>query len=127
MEKGTLICTYTHGPPVVIPLTHGPPVVIPLTHGPPVVISLTHGPPVVLPLTHGPPVVLPLTHGPPVVIPLSLSVVSQEVLQERLRKHGVDSPFGHFLKNETSRMATCLQKIHSNLQVNLSHHSKIYK
>ena len=63
------------------------------------------------------------------VIPLSLSlsVVSQEVLQERLRKHGVDSPFGHFLKNETSRMATCLHKIHSNLQVNLSHHSKIYK
>ena len=61
------------------------------------------------------------------VIPLSLSVVSQEVLQERLRKHGVDSPFGHFLKNETSRMATCLHKIHSNLQVDLSHHSEIYQ
>ena len=55
--------------------------------------------------------------------PLSLSVVSQEVLQERLRRHGIDSPFGHFLGNETSRMATCLHKIHSSLQVDLSHHS----
>ena len=65
--------------------------------------------------------------GPPAVIPSSFCfpVVSQEVLQERLRRHGVDSPFGHFLKNETSRMAMCLYKIHSSLQVHLLHHSDV--
>ena len=52
-------------------------------------------------------------------------VISQEVLQERLRRHGIDSPFGHFLKNETSRMAMCLHKIHSSLQVRLLHHSDV--
>ena len=52
-------------------------------------------------------------------------VVSQEVLQERLRRHGVDSPFGHFLKNETSRMATCLHKMHSSLQVRQLDHSDV--
>ena len=64
-----------------------------------------------------------LTSGHPF---LSLfPVVSQEVLQERLRRHGEDSPFGHFLQNETSRMATCLHKMHSSLQVHLLHHSDV--
>ena len=59
-------------------------------------------------------------------LPLSVFLfVSQEVLQERLRRHGIDSPFGHFLKNETSRMAMCLHKIHSSLQVHLLHHRDV--
>ena len=44
----------------------------------------------------------------------------QEVLLERLRKHGMDTPFGLFLKSETTRMAECLQGIHSSLQVQCS-------
>ena len=50
--------------------------------------------------------------------PLSLVLlVYQEVLQECLKRHGMDTPFGLFLKNETARMAECLHKIHSSLQV----------
>jgi hypothetical protein len=39
------------------------------------------------------------------------------VIQERLKKHGIDTPFGVFIKSEVSRMADCLQAIIDDLKV----------
>lgn len=36
---------------------------------------------------------------------------------ERLKKHGVDSPFVMFMKSEVSKMSECLQVIHDDLKV----------
>lgn len=45
------------------------------------------------------------------------SLLLQELLMERLKKHGVDSPFVMFMKSEVSKMSECLQVIHDDLKV----------
>lgn len=41
----------------------------------------------------------------------------QEVILERLKKHGIDTPFGVFMKSEVARMSDCLQAVIDDLKV----------
>ena len=41
----------------------------------------------------------------------------QNVVLERLKKHGLESPFALFIQEESNKMTQCLQAIHSSLQV----------
>lgn len=50
-----------------------------------------------------------------VVMFISLNI-PQDVLSEKLRRHGTESPFVLFMKSETSRMTESLRSIHSSLQ-----------
>ena len=44
-------------------------------------------------------------------------ILTQDVLVERLKKLGLHSEFGLFMKSETSRMSDCLHRIHKSLHV----------
>ena len=44
-------------------------------------------------------------------------ILTQDVLMERLKKLGLHSEFGLFMKSETSRMSDCLHRIHKSLHV----------
>jgi hypothetical protein len=50
-------------------------------------------------------------------------VDTQDVLMERLKKLGLSSEFGLFMKSETSRMSRCIHGIHKSLHV--SPHNRV--
>ena len=49
----------------------------------------------------------------------------QDHLNEKLKKLGLQSPFGVFMTNETSRMLECLRHIRSSLQVMFQGHAQL--
>ena len=49
----------------------------------------------------------------------------QDVLMERLKKLGLSSEFGLFMKSETSKMSECLHGMHKSLHVSLCNETAI--
>ena len=51
---------------------------------------------------------------------------TQDVLMEQLKKLGLSSEFGLFMKSEISRMSECLHGIHKSLNVSPHNKTTIY-